>query len=55
MALITFTTCDKIGAAERRFASFRYRNRTELTVFLRVNTSPIQYGLVWAQEVSGIV
>ena len=28
MALITFTTCDKIGGAERRFASLQESRRT---------------------------
>ena len=43
MALITFTTCDKIGAAQRRFASLQESRRTRRFFRCERKPSPVWF------------
>ena len=45
MALITFTTCDKIGAAERRFASLQESGRTHRFFTCEQKPYPVWFGV----------
>ena len=45
MALITFTTCDKIGAAERRFPSLQESRRTHRFFTCEQKPYPVWFGV----------